>query len=71
MTSPFLVAQFPDAEVGILSYGTVSVQQEALIAALRTGDVPGRVVVALPAELAAPSTDWGTAQKLDLGPSFA
>jgi hypothetical protein len=71
MTSPFLVAQFPAAAVGILSYGTVPVQQEALVTALRTGDFPGRVVVALPAELAAPSTEWGTAQQLDLGPSFA
>lgn len=69
MSSPFLVAQFPEAEVAVLSYGTVPVQQAALLAALRHGAYPGRLVVEVPATLVAPTAEGRGAE--GLGPSFA
>jgi beta-glucosidase-like glycosyl hydrolase len=55
LSSPFLVAQFPAADVWLLTYGATDVQQAALLQALPVGGWSGRLVVRLPADIQAPA----------------
>lgn len=68
-SSPFLVAQFPEAEAWVLAYGSQSVQIEAAIAALRHGTgLFGSLPVDLPTGLDAPEDE---APPPSGGPAFA
>jgi beta-glucosidase-like glycosyl hydrolase len=70
-SSPFLAAQFPSATAALLTYGTTADQQRAAIAALRSGDFPGQVVVTMPETLAAPVAAGVQRPAEDLAPPFA
>lgn len=52
-SSPFLVAQLPEAIAWVLAYGSHPVQIRAAIAALRTGHFEGQLPVTLPTALPA------------------
>jgi beta-glucosidase-like glycosyl hydrolase len=69
-SSPFLVAQFPEAAGWVLAYGSREFQIEAAIAALRNGSgLPGRLPVVIPTTgLTAPVDD---ASPPSGGPAFA
>ncbi len=67
-SSPFLVAQVPEAARWVLAYGSRPVQIEAALAGLRAGEFPGRLPVTLP-ELPLPAL--GKAWDGSTGPSFA
>lgn len=67
-SSPFLVAQVPEAAWWVLAFGSRPFQIDAAIRALRRGDYPGVMPVSLP-ELPLPALGeaWGG----PVGPSFA
>lgn len=67
-SSPFLVAQVPEASSWVLAYGSRPIQIEAAVRAVRAGVFPGELPVILP-EL--PLPPLGEAWKGPIGPSFA
>lgn len=67
-SSPFLVAQVPEAHWWVLAFGSRPFQIEAAIRALRLGEYPGVMPVCLP-ELPLPAL--GKAWDGTIGPSFA
>jgi beta-glucosidase-like glycosyl hydrolase len=70
-SSPFLVAQFPDAQAWVLTFGTRPYQVEAVVAALRAGGpYPGKLPVSMPTFLVAPP-DSDEPMPTPRGPSFS
>lgn len=67
-SSPFLVAQVPEAAQWLLAYGGRPFQIEAAVEAVLTGEYPGRLPVTLPA---LPLPALGSAWRGPTGPSFA
>jgi beta-glucosidase-like glycosyl hydrolase len=70
-SSPFLAAQFPSATAAFQTFGTTADQQRAAIAALRSGDYPGQLVVTMPETIAAPLATGVQQPAEELAPPFA
>ncbi|HEY9854743.1 MAG TPA: hypothetical protein V6D05_03320, partial [Stenomitos sp.] len=67
-SSPFLVAQVPEAAQWVLAYGSRPFQIESAVRAVAIGEFPGKLPVTLP-ELPLPAL--GEAWRGPIGPSFA